>query len=103
MRKPNTFTFAQREADQEPDIVSGQEPNGVACHDSDSGADPDPVSGYEPDSVPGREPESVADQVPLDGHLPEQAVAVGLNDVRHRHRHIPVRRALCADPHLDDV
>jgi hypothetical protein len=80
MREPNTF--AQRNAFQEPDTVSGYEPVCV------SDRDPDSLSGYELDS--GRDPNSFDDPVPLARQLPEQQVAVGFHDVRHRHRHVPV-------------
>lgn len=95
----------------EPDGFTGQEPNSktdfVAGHDPDPGADSDAMPGHQPEPEPkcvaGQEPEPVAERVPLDSHLPEEPVAVRLDDVRQRHRHLPVGRAVCADPHLDDV
>jgi hypothetical protein len=95
------FTFAQREADQEPDTISGGESFARRQPEPISGRDPLP--GYETDPVADREPDSVGDRVPLDGHLPEQPVAVGLDDVRNRHRNLPVGRALGAHAHLDHV
>ena len=101
MPDPFGFAFAQREADQEPDTISGQD--AVARRQPVTISRRHPVSGYETDSVTEREPDCIADRLPLDGHLPEQPVAVGLDDVRHRHRHLPVGCALGAHTHLDDV
>jgi hypothetical protein len=90
---------------QEPDSEAHEEPDSVAGHDPDPGADSDAMPGHEPEPEPkcvaGQEPEPVAER--LDSHLPEEPVAVRLDDVRQRHRHLPVGRAVCADPHLDDV
>jgi hypothetical protein len=82
-----------------PDSVAGQEPDPVSEEDAY------PVSRRERHSDSGGQPNSNADgdSLPLAGQLPEQAVAVGFDDVRERHRHLPVRRAVGADPHLDDV
>ena len=101
MPDPIGFAFAQREADQEPDTVSDEESFARRQPEPVSGRDP--VSGYKTDSVTDREPDRVADRVPLDGHLPEQPVAVGFDDVGDRHRHLPVGCALRAHPHLDHV
>jgi len=105
MPKPEPLAFAERVAVEVPIAVARQEPVSIAGHDSDSGSDPDSVSGHDPVTVTvtGREPDSVADQVPLAGQLPEEAVAVRLDDVRQRHRDLPVGRAAGAHAHLDDV
>jgi hypothetical protein len=88
---PESHPFAHTFKD--PDAVSGQEPVAVTCHE------PDSLSRYEPNADSGREPDSVA----LAGHLPEQAVAVGLDDVSHRHCHLPPGRAFGGHSHLDDI
>ena len=100
-----SFAFAQREADQEPDTVSGQDSDSFARRQPVPVSGRDPVSGYETDSVTvaGQEPESFAEPVLLAGQLPQQTVAVRLDDVRQRHRHLPVGCALGADAHLDHV
>jgi len=100
---PISFAFAQREADQEPDIVSIQESHARGQPVPVSGRDPVPRYEPESDSVACQEPDSVAERVLLDGQLPEQAVAVRLDDVGQRHCDLPLGRSACADPHLDDV
>lgn len=104
-RLPDTisFAFAQREADQEPDSVSGQDSDSFARREPEPITGCDTVRGYETDSVTDREPDPVGDRFPLDGHLPEQPVSVGLDDVGHRHSHIPVGCAVGAHAHLDHV
>ena len=63
--------FAERDALQEPDAVSGQDSDPLAGHYSDIVSGGEPLSGYEPDSVTGRELDSVADRVPLARELPK--------------------------------
>jgi hypothetical protein len=78
VREPHAF--AKRDALQEPFAVSG--------HQSDTVSGGEPLSGYEP--VTGRELDSVADRVPLARQLPKEAIAVRFDDVRQRHRDLPV-------------
>jgi hypothetical protein len=99
----HAFAIAQREADQEPDTVSGQDSDPLARRQPERISGRDPVSGYDPDSVTDREPDSFADSVALAGQLPEQPVAVRLDDICQRHRDLPVGRAAGAHSHLDDV